>query len=128
MSSQLRDPLARVRGLGSAKSGTHHWWVQRTTAIVLMLLSPWFVYFIVTHVGLSHYELVAAIGTPRNATLMAMFVIASCWHARLGLQVVIEDYIHVKWLEVTLQIAVQFLYAFASLAGLIAIGRMAFYG
>ncbi|MCB1554018.1 MAG: succinate dehydrogenase, hydrophobic membrane anchor protein [Xanthomonadales bacterium] len=128
MSTHLRDPLANVRGLGSAKSGTHHWWVQRTTAVMLMLLSPWFIYFLVTHIGMSREDLVAAIGTPRNATLMGMFVVAACWHARLGLQVVVEDYIHVKWLEVTLQIAIQFLYGFATLAGLIAIGRMAFTG
>lgn len=128
MSSPLRDPLAHVRGLGSAKSGTEHWWVQRTTAVALALLTPWFVYLVLGLLGADHVSVRNALAQPLNATLMAAFVLALCWHAKLGLQVVVEDYIHLKWLEVSLQVAIQFLYALAALASLIAIGRIAFTG
>lgn len=122
----LQHPIARVRGLGSAKSGTHHWWVQRTTAIALALLTPWFIWLAVSLVGADAFAVRATLAQPLNAVLMLAFVISLFWHARLGLQVVIEDYIHTHWLEVTLQIVVMFACALAALASAIAIGRIVF--
>src|SRR4249919_3961268 len=90
----LRDPLATARGLGSAKDGVQHWWMQRLTAIVLALLSPWFIYFAVAQIVADQFQVRNAIAEPLNATLLLGFVIAMMWHARLGLQVVVEDYIH----------------------------------
>ena len=121
----LRDPLATARGLGSAKDGVQHWWMQRLTAIVLALLSPWFIYFAVAQIGAVQFQVRNAIAEPLNATLLLGFVIAMMWHARLGLQVVVEDYIH-GWLEIALQIAIKLVYAFATIAAVIAIGRIAF--
>ncbi|HMB57325.1 MAG TPA: succinate dehydrogenase, hydrophobic membrane anchor protein [Arenimonas sp.] len=121
----LRDPLATARGLGSAKDGVQHWWMQRLTAIVLALLSPWFIYFAVAQIGADQFQVRNAIAEPLNATLLLGFVIAMMWHARLGLQVVVEDYIH-GWLEIALQIAIKLVYAFATIAAVIAIGRIAF--
>lgn len=121
----LRDPLAQARGLGSAKDGVHHWWVQRLTAVALMLLAPWFVWLAFGLVGADQFTVRATIGQPLNATLMLAFVIALFWHAQLGLQVVVEDYVH-GWLELALQIVIKFACVLAALASAIAIGRLAF--
>ena len=121
----LRNPLARAKGLGSAKDGTSHWWHQRLTAIALALLTPWFVMFAVNLLGASHLAVRGAIAHPVTATLLAAFVLSLFWHARLGLQVVVEDYVH-GWLEIALQIAIKFVFALAAIASLLAIGRIVF--
>jgi succinate dehydrogenase / fumarate reductase membrane anchor subunit len=121
----LRNPLARAKGLGSAKDGTTHWWHQRLTAIALALLTPWFVVFAVGLIGADQAAVQGAIARPLTATLLAAFVLSLFWHARLGLQVVVEDYIHGAP-EVVLQIAIKFVYALAAIAALLAIGRIVF--
>lgn len=121
----MRDPLATARGLGSAKDGVNHWWMQRVTAIALLLLSPWFIYFAVSLIGADQLTVRAAIAQPLNATLLVSFMIAMLWHARLGLQVVVEDYVH-GWQEITLQLIIKFVYAIAAIAAVIAIGRIVF--
>ena len=123
--SKLRDPLARVRGLGSARGGTHHWWVQRVTAVALALLTPWFIWFVLSLLPADQLSLRLTLAQPFNATLMLAFVIALFWHARLGLQVVIEDYVHTPWLEIAAQLAVSFACALGALASIVAIGRIA---
>ena len=124
--SRLRHPWAVARGLGSAKEGVAHWWAQRVSAAALLFLVPWFVVTAVSLIGLDHANARAYLAEPLNATLMLAFVFAVTWHARLGLQVVIEDYIHVAWLEVALQLLVKFAYALAALASVVAVGRIAF--
>ena len=121
----MRDPLATARGLGSAKDGVNHWWMQRVTAIALLLLSPWFIYFAVSLIGADQLSVRAAIAQPLNATLLVSFMIAMLWHARLGLQVVVEYYVH-GWQEITLQLIIKFVYAIAAIAAIIAIGRIVF--
>ncbi len=121
----LRNPLSTANGLGSAKDGTGHWWNQRLTAMALALLTPWFVVFAVGLIGSDHAQVRDAIAQPFTATLLAAFVLALFWHARLGLQVVVEDYVHGA-LEWILQVAIKFIYALAALASLLAIGRIAF--
>jgi succinate dehydrogenase / fumarate reductase membrane anchor subunit len=121
----LRDPLAQARGLGSAKDGLRHWWVQRLTAVALMLLLPWFVWLALSLIGADQFTVRATIGQPLNATLMLAFVFALFWHAQLGLQVVVEDYVH-GWLELVLQVVIKFACVLAALASAIAIGRIAF--
>ena len=125
MSTHLRDPLATARGLGSAKDGVGHWWLQRLTAVALALLTPWFIWFAVAQVGADQGQVRAAIAAPLTAALLLSYVIALFWHAHLGLQVVVEDYIH-GWLEVALQVAIKFVYAFATVAAAIAIVRIVF--
>ncbi len=124
----LQTPLGRVRGLGSAHAGTHHWWVQRLTAIALVPLTVYFLWLLLGLVGADQDQARDVLAKPRNASLLAAFVIALFWHAQLGLQVVIEDYIHVRWQEVSLQIFVRFATLFAALIALVAIGRIAFTG
>lgn len=121
----LVNPLARAKGLGSAKDGTGHWWSQRLTAVALALLTPWFVVFAVGLLGADQATVRLAIAQPFTATLLAAFVLSLFWHAQLGLQVVVEDYIH-GWLEVALQVAIKFLYTLAAIASLLAIGRIVF--
>ena len=121
----LRHPLAIARGLGSAKDGVGHWWLQRLTAMALLLLSPWFGWLVLGLIGADHYSVRQTLAEPLNASLLLAFVLSLFWHAQLGLQVVIEDYVH-GWLEIALQVAVKFAYAFGALACAIAIGRIAF--
>jgi succinate dehydrogenase / fumarate reductase membrane anchor subunit len=120
----LRDPLARVRGLGSAKEGTGHFISQRLTAVALAPLSLWFLWVALGHFGRDYAEARTFVAQPLNASLMAAFVLALFYHAQLGVQVVIEDYVHTRWLELSAQIAVKFLCFFAALVSLLAIVRI----
>lgn len=123
--SQLRNPLKRARGLGSAQSGVGHWWMQRVTAVALVVLGLWFV---ATVLGLLHADYAAAraaVAKPWNAVLLIAFVIAVFWHAVLGLQVVIEDYVHTRWKEVVSLVLIKFLAVLGALAGVLAVLRIA---
>ena len=98
----IRTPLAHARGLGSAKSGTAHWWAQRLTAIALIPLVIWFVVSIVIMTGSDHDAVVAWIGNPLTAVLMVLLIVAVLHHMQLGMQVVVEDYVHTRWMEIAL--------------------------
>jgi succinate dehydrogenase / fumarate reductase membrane anchor subunit len=91
---QFRSPLGKVRGLGSAKDGTRHWWMQRLTALALVPLAIWFVASVVALLGQDHAAFAAWVRNPLSATLLVVLVAATFHHAQLGLQVVIEDYVH----------------------------------
>lgn len=121
----MRTPIGRARGLGSAKSGTSHWWWQRVTSVVLALLVPWLIGMLVSLVGADLDSVRAAIARPLNAILLATFVITLFWHVQQGLQVVIEDYVHTRGSEIALQLFVTLACALGALASLYAIGRIA---
>jgi succinate dehydrogenase / fumarate reductase membrane anchor subunit len=121
----LRDPLAIARGLGPAREGIHHWWALRLSSVALMLLTPWLLWFALGLVGADLVAVRSAIAMPLNAVLLLAFFATVFWHAQLGLQVVIEDYVH-GWMELALQIAVKFACALAALAAVVAIGRIVF--
>jgi succinate dehydrogenase / fumarate reductase membrane anchor subunit len=89
----MRSQLGRARGLGSAKSGVHHWQVERITAVALVPLSLWFVWAVLTHLGAPREQVAAWAGTPLNAALLLGLVALTFHHMQLGLQVVWEDYI-----------------------------------
>jgi len=122
---QLRTPLKRARGLGSARSGTEHWWVQRLTAAALVLLMAWLVGLLVSMVGADLAQARETVARPWNAILLATLVIAMFWHGKLGIQVIIEDYVHTRWVEVALVGLVSIACAIAALAALYAIARIA---
>ena len=123
-----RSPIARVRGLGSAKEGVQHWWAQRLTAIALVPLTIWFVAGVVGMSGASHAEAAAWIGHPLNATLMILALGLTFHHAQLGLQVVIEDYVHAEGAKLILLITVKLLALALALAGILAVLRLAVAG
>ncbi len=125
MRSHLRTPLKRVRGLGSAKHGTGAFVIQRLTAIALVPLFVWFVWLALSMLHDGYAAAHTMVAHPANAVLMAAFSIALFWHAQLGLQVVIEDYVHTRWLEFILQALVRFLAILGVLACLLAIARIA---
>ncbi len=90
----LRSPLGRVRGLGSAKEGVDHWWAQRLTALALIPLAVWFVIALLGVTGADYATVRAWVGSPVVAGLLILLIVATFYHAYLGLQVVIEDYVH----------------------------------
>ena len=90
----LRTPLGRVRGLGSARGGTEHFWHQRLTAVANVPLITFFIVFLIIYNGASYASVVAALSNPLVATVMALVVISVFFHMRIGIQVVIEDYVH----------------------------------
>lgn len=121
----VRNPLKRARGLGSAQFGVSHWWTQRVTAAALIVLALWFVVLVL---GLLHSDYAsarAAVARPWNAVLLIAFLVSALWHAVLGLQVVIEDYTHTRWKEVVLLVAIKFLAVLIVLAGTLAVLRIA---
>lgn len=91
--TRLQTPLGRVRQNGSAKSGTHHWWMQRVTSIALLPLMIWFAIGLASRAGAPYEEMARWVGKPFNAVLMLLLIGISFYHTAGGLQVVIEDYI-----------------------------------
>ena len=126
MDKSMRTPLALARGLGSAKDGVHHWWVQRVTAVALALLTPWFLWLLVSLIGVDQQAVRDAIANPRCALPLLAFVLALFWHAKLGMQVVIEDYVHTRWVELGLQVLMNFACAVGALASVFGIARCVF--
>ena len=124
----MRTPLARVRGLGSAKEGVHHWWAQRLTAIALVPLALWFVVSVAGMAGMGHEEAKDWVGSPAVTVLLVLLVAATFWHAQLGVQVVIEDYVHGEGCKLAALIAVKFAAVLLAVATIVAVLRLAFGG
>ena len=104
----LRTPLGEVRGLGSAKEGTHHWWHQRLTALALIPLGGWFVISLIVFTGASHVEVTHWMAHPVNAGLLLLVIATTFYHLKLGLQVVIEDYLTTEWQKLTAIVVMTF--------------------
>ena len=125
MSAKFRSPLHQAKGWGSAKSGTDHFWWQRVTAVILALLVPYIVFLLASATGHDAEGIRALVAKPWNAIIFSVFAIALFWHAKLGLQVVIEDYVHTRWKEVVLLVGIKFLAVLGALAGVLAVLRIA---
>jgi succinate dehydrogenase / fumarate reductase membrane anchor subunit len=123
---KFRTPLAGVQGLGSAKSGTHHWWMQRLTAIALVPLSLWFVASLLSIVTADHATVIAWLHSPLVAILCCALVVAIFYHAQLGLQVVLEDYVHTEWLKLLSIVFTKLLALLLAITCLFAVLRIAF--
>ena len=94
VAGKMSTPLARVRGLGSAKSGTEHFWRQRLTAVANVPLSIAFVFIVIGLLGRNHAAVVQILGSPLVAVIMLLFIVSITTHMRIGMQVIIEDYVH----------------------------------
>lgn len=124
----MQTPLKRVKGLGSAKSGTEHFWMQRLTALALAPLGIWFVYSILVLIGTGHEGVVEWMRQPFNSTLLALVAATVFYHSKLGIQVVIEDYVHAEWLKFTSLIFNNFIHVLLGVAAVISVLRVAFGG
>jgi succinate dehydrogenase / fumarate reductase membrane anchor subunit len=119
--SRMRSPLGRAIGLGSAHEGVEHWWLQRITAVALVPLALWFVIAIIGLVGTDLETVQNWVGRPLPAILLVLMLIATFHHVSLGLQVIIEDYVHTELSKLGLIIAVR-LFCFAlAVAGIFAV-------
>ena len=117
----METPLGRVRGLGSAKSGTEHWWHQRMTALALIPLTGWFAVSLIVIASGDYHQAVDWIGNPIVAGLLVLMLAAGYYHLKLGMQVIIEDYVHVEWLKLTALIIVTFWCIALALASIMAV-------
>ena len=113
----FRTPLGRVRGLGSAKDGTGHWWMQRLTALALVPITVWFVISVIGMAGASYAEFSDWMANPLVAGLFLILIAATFYHAVLGLQVVVEDYLHNEGMKIATLLVIK---AAAVLLGLTA--------
>lgn len=123
----IRTPLAKARGLGSAKEGVSHWWWQRVTAIALIPLTGWFVYSILTQVVHGDHESTALwLSAPIPAILMVLLIVSLFYHAKLGVQVIIEDYVTKDCLKIFMLLLNKFLMFVMALVCLFAIVKIHF--
>ncbi len=126
--ADLRSPVARVRGLGSARDGTHHWWLQRVTAVALVPLVIWFAVSLLRFAPEGQAAVRAWIASPITMVMLILAIAVGLWHAALGMQVVVEDYVHAKGWRIGLDMAMKFIAVIGSLAAIVAIFRIAFGG
>jgi succinate dehydrogenase / fumarate reductase membrane anchor subunit len=122
--SNVRRPLARAQGPGSARSGFRHWWLQRVTALALTPLTVWFVLSFTALISADHRAYSQWIGSPLNATLMIALVVILFYHMALGLQVIAEDYLHVDRPKLIAIVSIQLGSSTLAIASIVAIVRM----
>jgi succinate dehydrogenase / fumarate reductase membrane anchor subunit len=121
-----RTPLGRARGLGSAGQGSQEWWRQRVTAVALIPLVFWFACSVARLPGMEYGEVLKWITEPWNSILLLSFIILTSYHTLLGLQVVIEDYVHTDWLKILSLLGIRLVFSFLGLAALYATLRILF--
>ena len=121
----LRSPLGRVLGRGAAGEGTSHWWQQRVTAIALIPLALWFITGLLRRHAAMYVEIYDWLSRPWPALLATLLVLTLAWHSKLGVQVVIEDYVHGKGAKTALLLLSAYLHAIAALACVLALLRLA---
>ncbi len=124
----LRTDLGKVRGLGSAKEGVNHWWWQRVTAVALVPLVLWFVASVIGLAGSEIGAVRAWVAWPVSAVLLLLLIGVTFHHMQLGIQVVIEDYVHTNWLKIASIIFVKFATVILALASAFAVLKIAFVG
>ncbi len=117
----LRSPLGRVLGLGTAKDGTSHWWGQRVSAIALLFLGLWFAFSLATMPGYDYLAATAFIGRPINSILLLLLSLALAYHSYLGVQVVIEDYVHAPGVKIAALLISRFAHIILAAAAVFAI-------
>ena len=122
----MRSDLGKVKGLGSAKEGFSHWWAQRLTALALVPLSLWFVWSVISLVGIDHVGFKVWLNEASNLLLMMLFVGMLFYHMQLGLQAVIEDYVHDEKLKMSGLILNSLIALFLGGSSIVALLKVAF--
>ena len=121
----MRSPLGRAIGLGSAKEGVEHWWRQRVTALALVPLTLWFVIAVIGLIDADHGVFVAWVRNPMAALLLVLLLVATFYHTALGLQVVIEDYIHGEAMRLAALLVMRLLCVVFAVRGILAVAKLA---
>ncbi len=122
---KYRSPLSKATGLGSAKHGFSHWWWQRVTAIALIPMGLWFVISILSLANGTHAQAQAWLSSPVNAAIVLLFTLTALFHAQTGLQVVIEDYVPTKWINLVLLLSTKFAAVVMAVLAVIAVLKVA---
>jgi succinate dehydrogenase / fumarate reductase, membrane anchor subunit len=119
--NMLRSPLGRARGLGSARAGSHHWWSQRLTALALVPLTLWFIFSVIHLSGATHQVVIEWLSAPLTLGLMLALIVATFHHLQLGVQVVIEDYVHDERVKMGAVLAVKALCVLLALVCIVSV-------
>lgn len=122
----LRTPLGRVLGYGSAKEGTDHWWLQRTTAVALVFLGLWCLLSLAAVASFDHATVIAWMARPLNSVALLLFSLVLAYHSSLGIQVVIEDYVHGPFVKVAALVLNKFAHVAAAAAASLALLKIVF--
>lgn len=120
----LRTPLGRVLGLGSARGGTGHWWAQRVSAVALVLLGTWFAGSLAGLDSFAHGQVLAFIADPLNTVLLVLLCLTLAYHSHLGVQVVIEDYVHLGGAKIAALLVSRFAHVFVAVLSAYAVLRI----
>ena len=124
----METPLARVRGLGAAGAGAHHWWEERLTSVSTLLLSVWLIVALLRLPDLGHATLAEWLARPLAAVPMLLLTVSLFWHAKLGLIVIVEDYVHEEGGRLFWVVVINFLAILGAALALFAILKIAFTG
>ena len=117
----LRTPLGKVLGLGSAKDGTEHFWAQRVSAMGLVLLGIWFIVAVVINDNLAYGSLVEFIAAPLNSILLSLLSVVVAFHSYLGIQVIVEDYVHSSGIKIAALLLSRFTHVLVAITAVYAI-------
>ncbi|WP_346907000.1 succinate dehydrogenase, hydrophobic membrane anchor protein [uncultured Roseibium sp.] len=126
--TDMRTPLGKVRGLGSAKEGTDHFWKQRVTAFANVFLISFFVILVISLQGSSHGDVISCLKNPLVSIVLLLVILSGVYHMKLGMQVIIEDYVHGEGLKVLSLMANTFFCAFIGLGCIFAVLKIGFGG
>jgi succinate dehydrogenase / fumarate reductase membrane anchor subunit len=122
----FRTPVKQARGLGSARSGVRHWWMQRVTAIALIPLGVWFAASFIALLGADYVTVTAWLSNPLNAVLTAVLVAVMFQHSWLGVQVVVEDYVHAEGVKIASLLLLKFIHVLLAVYGVFVVLSIAF--
>ena len=125
---KMVTPLGRVRGLGSAKSGAHHWWLERLTSVSTLILLLWFLVSLARLPGLDHQTVTQWLASPLAAVPMLLLAVSLFWHAKLGLIVIVEDYVHEEGGRLFWVVVINFLAVLGAALAAFSILKIAFAG